>query len=37
MILVVSATGMIDGMIPDSLLDHERQAMPSLGAQPRCS
>ena len=26
MILVVSATGMIDGMIPDSLLDQERQA-----------
>jgi hypothetical protein len=26
MILVVSATGMIDGMIRDSLLDQERQA-----------
>jgi hypothetical protein len=26
MILVVSATGMVDGMIPLSLLDQERQA-----------
>ena len=26
MILVVSATGMVDGMIPVSLLDQERQA-----------